>query len=388
MLSHCPRCQLSFEADHIIGDSAICSCGWSGSINSSTKKKRFGFSSNKKSSFAPKKKISSKSLLNLGILALGVFGFGYGAKTWGSFMVNRAVYIVKGSVKLNSSSDEFRMAVICHKLGKQDCKEVALARAYKLDPQNVELNGEYAISLTESGKHDPAILAYQKFFSQSPGTWRHKMNFAISLGEKEYYTDSKEYFYKAIVESPDNLEIPEAMMKMLSKAHMYGEAMSVIGHFNMTIPQTQKLWHELSIRMKTEFKEYQEKYAIKEMTISKIGNYFFAPGIIGGALETQLFIVNPEAVYTTVDMAYLKSNGIAFESKGEITVQPTNGAELTGTRIIIPTLMFGAWTLKNVEAVACDNCAFMAGKGILGQLNVQTSQINDTRVNLLSMKEK
>lgn len=332
--------------------------------------------------------MSSKGLINFGLAAFAVLGFSYGAKEWGSFMVERSLYVAKSTVKLNSSADEFRMAVICHKLQKADCKQSSLARAYKLDPQNVALTGEYAISLSEGGKHDEAILAFQKFFSHGEGTPRHKYKFAESLGHKEYYNDAKEWYYKAILEAPENLEIAESMMNMLSRAHQYGEAMSIIGHFNMVIPQTQKIWHNLTVNLKTEFKAYQEKYAIKEMTISKLGNYFFAPGILGGAMDTQLFIVNPEAVYTTVDMNYLKTNGIPFESKGEITVQPTNGSELKGIRIILPSLMFGAWQLKNVEAIACDNCAFMAGKSVLSQLSVQTAQVTNTRVNLLSMKEK
>jgi len=386
MLTNCPRCQSNFDAGKVIGDSAICSCGWSGRITSGKKKSSFSFSSQGFKS--QKKKFSTKSLINLGVVTLAALGFAYGAKEWGGYMVERGVYTLKGSVKLNSSADEFRMAVICHKLQKLTCKEDALARAYKLDPQNAGLTGEYAISLTDAGKHDQAILAFQKFFSQNEGTPRHKYKFAESLGQKEYYNDAKEWYYKAIIEAPENLEIAESMMNMLSRSHQYGEAMSIIGHFNMVIPKTQKIWHNLTINLKTEFKSYQEKYAIKEMTISKLGNYFFAPGILGGAMDTQLFIVNPDAVYTTVDMTYLKNNGIPFESKGQITVQPTNGSELKGTRVILPSLMFGAWHLKNVEAIACDNCAFMAGKSVLSQLSVQTAQVTNTKVNILSMKEK
>jgi len=387
MLTHCPRCQSSFEANKVIGDSAICGCGWSGPLSTGKigKKKRAFASAN---SQFPRKKRSAKFFVNLGLVALSAAAFGYGAKTWGGYMIERGVYTVKGAVKLNSSSDEFRMAVICHQLQKQTCVEDSLGRAYRLDPQNVALTGEYAISLTDGGKYDQAILAFQKFFSQSEGTARHKYKFAEALGKKEYYNDSKEWYYKAIVEAPENLEIAESMMNMLSRSHQYGEAMSIIGHFNMVLPQTQKLWHTLTINLKNEFKEYQEKYQIKEMTISKLGNYFFAPGILGGAMDTQLFIVNPDAVYTTVDMNYLKMNGIKYESKGEITVQPTNGSQIKGTRVILPSLMFGAWQLKNVEAIACDNCAFMAGKSVLSQLSVQTSQVTNTKVNLLSMKEK
>lgn len=332
--------------------------------------------------------MSQKSLLNYSAIAVGLLGFSYGVSQWKGHVVERAFYVTKSTVKLNSANDEFRMAVICHKLQKQDCKEMSLANAFKKSPENPTIVGEYAITLTESGKHEQAILTYQKFFSLSEGTPRHMAKYGESLGQKEYFTDAKEWFYKAVKAQPENLELAESMMKMLTQSHQYGEALSIIGHFNMSIPKTQKIWHNLALKIKAEFKEYQEKYAIKEMTISKLGNYFFAPAIMNGALETQLFIVNPESVYTTVDAQYLKNNNIPHESRGQITVTANNGQQLTGTRVIIPEVMFGAWSLKNVEAIACDNCAFLAGKTVLNRLTVQTSQVNNTQVNLLSMKEK
>jgi tetratricopeptide (TPR) repeat protein len=344
-----------------------------------------------KNSFYPRssrKKLSQKTVIKLAAFAVGIFGFAYGVKEWKGHVVERAFYVSKSAFNLNSASNEFRMAVICHKLQKQNCKEMALAKAFKKSPENEKIVGEYAIALTESKKYDQAILTFQKFFSMSEGTPRHMAKYGESLGQKEYYTDAKEQFYKAIKAQPENLELAEAMMTMLTSSHMYGEALSIIGHFNMTIPKTQKIWHNLTLKIKAEFKDYQEKYAIKEMIISKLGNYFFAPAIMNGSLETQLFIVNPDSVYTTVDAQYLKNNGIPHESKGQITVTANNGQQLTGTRVIIPSVMFGAWTLTNVEAIACDNCAFLAGKSVLNKLSIQTSQVNNTQVNLLSMKEK
>ncbi len=335
-----------------------------------------------------KKGFSQKAKLQLAAFAIGVSAFGYGVKEWKGHVMERAFYVMKSTVKLNTPGNEFRMAVICHKLQKQNCKEMALAQAFKKSSENPQYVGEYAIALTESQKHDQAILMYQKYFSLSEGTPRHMAKYGESLGKKEFYTDAKEWFYKAIKAQPDNLEYAESLMSMLTSSHQYGEALSVIGHFNLVIPKTQKVWHNLALKIKAEFKEYQEKYAIKEMTISKIGNYFFAPAILNGALETQLFIVNPESVYTTVDAQYLKNNNIPHQAKGAITVTANTGAQISGTRVIIPQVMFGAWTLTNVEAIACDNCAFLAGKNVLNRLTVQTSQVNNTQVSLLSMKEK
>lgn len=393
MLANCPRCHSNFEAGKIVGDSAVCNCGWTGSL-SNKKKSRFSFGSSNKnaqfSQFNKKKSMSGKTLFNMALIAAGIGSFSYGYSQWGAQVFSRSVYVAKSMVKLNSSADEFNMAVICHKLAKLDCKVSALTNAYKKDSSNVVLTGEYAIALDEAKQYDQAILAFQKFFAASEGTQRHYAAFANSLGQKEYFADAKEYYYKAIKANPENLEVAESMMDMLTRSNNYGEAMSIIGHFTMTIPKTQKLWHNLILKIKGQYKEYQAQYAIKEMTLSKLGNYFFAPAIFAGAMDMQIFIVNPESIYTTVDLAYLKNNGIKFEDKGKIEVHASNGngQAISGTKVIIPELLFGAFNLKNVTAVACDNCAFVAGKSILSQLSIQTSQVGNTSVNLLSMKEK
>lgn len=382
MLLNCPRCSTHIDGSKISGDLAICECGWHGSLNPGSRKK-----STKSNFLSTKKSFTSKSIMKLSASVLSALAIGYGAVEWKGFLMDRLAYNVKSMIRMNSSMDEFRMAVTCHKLSKQDCKESSLALAYKKDPKNVMINGEYAISLTESGKHDVAILTFQRFFSQDEGNWRHQYHYAKSLGEKEYFNDAKEWYYKAIKANPSNLEIAESMMQMLTKSFNYGEALSIIGHFNMTLPQTQKTWHKLAIDIKNQFKDYQQKYAVKNMTVSKLGSYFFAPAIVGGAMDIQLFIVNPESANTTLDLAYLKNNGIPFEDKGSVELT-SSGKTIQGTKVVIPAMIFGAFSLKNIEAVACDNCAFVAGKSILGKLSVETAQLQNTNVNILSMSEK
>lgn len=384
MLLNCPRCNTHIDGSKIAGDLAVCACGWHGSMNPGKKKK----ASSSLFKARSKKSFSTKGLLKFSAAVLGVLAISYGANEWKGFLAERVIYSAKSAVRLNNATDDFRMAVICYKLKKQNCKETALAQAFKKDPKNTTINGEYAIALTESGKHDQAILAFQRYFSKEDGTWRHQMHFAKSLGEKEYFNDAKEWYYKAIKANPSNLEIAESMMSMLTKSHNFGEALSIIGHFNMTIPSTQKAWHNLAINIKNQFKDYQQKYAIKNMTVSKLGSYFFAPAIVGGAMDIQLFIVNPESAYTTVDLAYLKSNGIPFEEKGKIEVTANSGQSVNGTKVVIPAMIFGAFSLTNVEAIACDNCAFVAGKSILGKLAIETSQVENAQVNILSMSER
>jgi tetratricopeptide (TPR) repeat protein len=333
-----------------------------------------------------KKNKSKGSFVKMGLFLGAVAASGYGFHEWGSHLVQRVSYNVKSSVKLNTAQDEFSMAVTCHKLNKLGCKFSALSNAYNKDSKNPIIVGEYGIALTEANQHDKAILVFNKLQSITDLSLRHKASFAKSLGEKEYYNDSKEWYYKAMREQPDNLKVAEGMIEMLRKSNQFPEALSIIGNYNLSVPRTQKVWERLSMDVKNDFKAFQAKYALKEITVSKIGNHFFAPGVFANAMDMQLFIVNEDS-YTTVDIDYLNNMGIQFINKGETKIT-AGGSEIEAIKIIIPEMTFGAWQLKNVEAMACKNCAFVAGKSIMSKLSMEKSLVANTTIDLLSMKEK
>ena len=82
------------------------------------------------------KKSSVKNLLSGSAVVLGIAGSIYGYQQWGNHSIARALYNVKSTIKLNSVSDNARMAFICFKLDKLSCRYQALAKAYKQAPQN------------------------------------------------------------------------------------------------------------------------------------------------------------------------------------------------------------------------------------------------------------
>ena len=49
----------------------------------------------------------------------------------------------------------------------------------------------------------------------------------------------------------------------------------------------------------------------------------------------------------------------------------TNGQYLKGTEVVLSGLTVGPFELKNVKAIACENCAFLLGKDIMKRLNFQ-----------------
>mgnify|MGYP000433393224 CR=1 FL=1 len=117
---------------------------------------------------------------------------------------------------------------------------------------------EFAIAQTETKQHDKAILTFQKYFSAADGTARHMSRFARSLAAKEYFADSKEWYYKALRINPTNLGLAEEMISMLRGATQFGEALSIIGHYNLSYPQTRKIWNKLALDVKSEFNGWLE----------------------------------------------------------------------------------------------------------------------------------
>lgn len=334
------------------------------------------------------RKSKFKKLVHGGLLLLGISSFGYGLHQWENHLLERGLYMSKSIFNLNSVNDEARMARICLKLDKLSCRYKSLTKAYKMQPQNETLTGEYAIALSDVKQHDKAIMVFQKYFTVAQGTVRHHVRFARSLAQQDYLIDSKDWYYKALKESPQNLALPVEFIKMLRSNQQYAEALSIIGHYNLSTPKTRKLWAKMKSILESDYKGFQQSYQEGETQVSKIGQYFFAPGTLDGALGTQLFIVKPESDFTSVDIDALNATGAEYKVIGNKTVSATNGQELKGQRVILSGLIFGGHHLKDVEAIACENCAFVAGKSVLKSLKVNKSKLNNARLDVLSISKK
>ena len=70
-----------------------------------------------------------------------------------------------------------------------------------------------------------------------------------------------------------------------------------------------------------------------------------------------------------MDLQQIKDFGVQYKDLGQKEVMATNGRYLKGTEIVLSELNVGPFKLKNVKAIACDNCAFLLGKNVMKRLN-------------------
>ncbi len=350
----CPRCGTQISMERMLGNVVVCTCGWSGD----------------KSHFEPpKRNLHIKKIVGVVMIA-GIVFLGMEAKEWGKHFPERAYYKTKSFLKMTTAKDEARMAFVCKQADNHMCAAKAYTKALAKAPKAFNIAGALGVELVKVGEADRAILTFQNFFTHEDGKSVHKQFYAKALSEKDYVDDATEWFYKALQQDAKNFEAAEDLITHLVKSENYVEALSVIGHYNTVFPkQTMRQWAKLRNEVTEAYDKYTNTYEIKEMKIAGINKFLHAPVRFSPQGETQLFLVDPESEFLTIDKKQLGQMGIEYKDLGEKEVMATNGRYLKGNEVVLSELNVGTFNLKNVKAIACDNCAFLLGKDVMKRLN-------------------
>lgn len=358
----CQFCHTHISPEYVFANTAICpNCGSSNQFN---KKPTTFFGRNKK-------------YLNWAVTLGFIAYIGITANEWGNHTILRLYYSAKNSVGLTSFSDEWQMALACHELNKTTCQEKSLNRAIRYQPENPRILGPLAVAQTKTGKHITALKNYQKYFSIESGDLETAHHYAKTLAYTQYTVDAKEQYYKILKTNEERFDIAEELINMLVKEENYVEALAVIGHYNIYQPKTRTQWANLSNDIKTKYDSYLSQYAVKEMQISGMKKYLFAPVTMPGAQKSEIFLVDQEADFLTVDLEFIKQNGVEFTEQGSIQLDSVGGKSIEGKKITFKNLKVGPFSLADVKAVACAECAFRLGREVVSKLN-PTSNTKDT----------
>lgn len=359
----CPRCATPISLDRMHGSVVVCSCGWSAN----------------RSFFEPKKRglPLKKMVLGLSIVTMGYLV--YEGQSWGHHYPERLWYQALSTLKKTTAKDEARMATVCKDLKNHKCAAESYTKALQKAPKAYNLAGALGIELAQLGESERAILTFQNFFSHAEGDDEHMRYFAKALSEGNYIEDANEWYYKSLQANPKNFSAAKELIAHLNKNELFTEALSVIGHYNVLFPETQKSWAELSSETKAQFEAYTNKYDIQEMRIAGLNKYLHAPVRFANNPETHLFMVDPDSEFLSVDLKQLQAYGISYKELGQKEVTATNGRTIKGLEVLLPELSVGPFILKDVKAMACDNCAFLLGKDVMKRLNFKPQDSQGVR---------
>ncbi len=356
----CPRCCQPISMEKMLENVVVCSCGWNGP----------------KSHFQTEKKKQpiKKFIFTFFVLLIGYMI--YDARTWGQLYSEKLWYHTLSTLKMTTAKDEARMAFVCKKLGKHSCAAQAYTTALNKSPKSYNLAGALGIELSIIGQYDQAILTFQNYFSHSDGNHEHKRHYARALSNEDYIEDASEWYYKSLKDKPKSFATARELIHHLAKNELYGEALGVIGHYNNLFPKTRKKWKQLIDEVTQKYTDYNSQYSITEMKIMGFNKYLYAPGSLVEGGEVILFMVDPESEFLTLDLNALRAHNLNFKTLGSKKVMANNGRSIESLKILLPQLTVGPFQLKNVKALACENCAPLLGKDIMKRLNFKNLENN------------
>jgi|GEM_PF-2257602 len=350
---NCPQCSSPIPGDRLLGATVVCACGWSGNKN-----------------LLDQKPANPNVKRGIYVVVLALIGFmvfdGY---KWGENYPQKLMYSAFSTLKMTGPVDDARFAALCTKLGRHTQARDAWAQAFKKDPTNTKIAAGYGKALIKVKDYESAIMTFQNLFNRTEGTSENMHHYAMALSGGEYIDDANTWFYKSLRSNSSNFVAARDFILHLAKTKNFPEALSVLGHYNRVFPKTRKGWKNMAADLKSQYHAYNSEFKIEEMKISGFDQFLHAPVQFSESSETQVFLVDKESAYLTIDAKYLDSRGIKYDKKGSVSLGATSGKEVTGERIVLPELNVGPFVVKNVKAVACDNCAFLLGKDILKRLN-------------------
>ena len=310
----------------------------------------------------------------------------YDSRSWGHFYPERIWYKALSTLKMTTARDSARMGTICKKLKKHSCAIQSYTTALNKSPKSYEIAGVLAIELVINEQYDQALLTFQNYFSHRDGTYEHKHYFARALSRENYVDDATNWYYKSLKQNPKSLETAVELIRHLEKNELYEEALGIIGHYNNIFPKTIKKWQKLISEVKSKYANYQSKYNIREIKIMGFTKYLYAPVSLANHGEIILFMVDPESEFLTLNSRSLDLHKVQYKKLGTQKVTASNGSSVEAEKVIIPSLNVGPLQLKNIEAIACDNCANLLGKNILKRLNFKTQDNKEGVVRYITLK--
>ena len=366
----CPRCCQPISVEKMLENVVVCSCGWSGS----------------KSHFqGERKKRPFKKFIIAFLIAL-IGYMTYDARSWGHFYPEKLWYQTLSKLKMTTAKDEARMASVCKKLGKHLCAVQAYTIALNKSPKSYNLSGALGIELSITGQYDRAILTFQNYFAHSDGNYEHKHHYAKALSNEDYIEDATEWYYKSLQDKSKSFSTARELIQHLAKNELYEEALGIIGHYNNLFPKTKRKWNHLIDNVKQKYSSYNSKYNITEMKIMGFNRYLYAPGNLVQGGEITLFMVDPKSEFLTLDINTLNAHNLSYKKLGKKKVMTTNGRSIEGLKVVLPEITIGPFQLKNVQALACENCAPLLGRRIMKRLNFKYQE-NNKGVQYITLKQ-
>jgi len=361
---NCPICQKIISSAGILGSTAICSCGWHGPTNFQERKR--------------KKKIRKRiEAVFLGLSLLGAYFFYYEWRHWGRFFSNHIVLQAKIITGLTSEEDWAELGIICNTTHHFSCSEKAFLNLLKYKPEDVTALANLAIAQTELGEQQSALLNFEKIFNKGEGSAEAMGYYGLNLERLGRDREAEKWFYRALSQEPDFIDITDHLIDLLVKREAFTEALSVIGNISSIVPASKLYYQSRALTINDLSMKNEKQTSVKSVRIASLKSQHFIPIQFSGTKTPSFFIADSGATYLTVNPKFIADQNITdFTSISRIKLIFAGGQEVEGTLLLVKHIRIGPWQLENIQTAICDDCLLLAGKSVLRLFQTSTKEEN------------
>lgn len=278
------------------------------------------------------------------------------------------------------TSEEGALAYLekCDRTSNLDCRLHAYKSLVELDPENVIYQANHAFTLTKLNSHEEALPIYEKLIAQGEGTYDLMAFYGTTLEKLGRTEDAMKWFKNALSINPRLMDTTKDLALLLNRMGQPEQAASLMESFVERFPQSAGYLKGsiLSILESNETKDWETsgKEAKSMILLGLADSHHFIP-LRGAGTKSILFMVDTGASTVAMSEKDFKTLFPGFSGKiSKARFSLADGRVVDGNIAVVPSMRVGPWELKNIEVSYCKFCEALAGKSLLKNFKMTTTQ--------------
>lgn len=280
-------------------------------------------------------------------------------------------------------------ALACQQRGDLACADEVWTRYLQLRPEDSQARATLAAVKNHRDDHAGAVREFERSFSEGHGGYDVFTYYARSLVRVGRQQDAITWYYRALAVVPNLVDVRRELSKLLVGQQRHYEALSVLqaldAHNEAAGRPANFTAERISIEdaIRTAQGSSPAAGPATVMRIAAMGGHYFAPVTLGSARPVP-FMVDTGATLVSMSTRMLQDSGVQYRVLQEqAEVRVADGRKIQAKVVLLDGLQIGPQVLRNVRAVACQDCASLLGMSALNQFDLQS--VKTDNVEMLSL---
>jgi len=240
-------------------------------------------------------------------------------------------------------------------------------------------------------KHPEAVEQFKKALSLGEGAYDLFAYYADSLTKLGQTDQAIEWSYKSLATLPSLVDVRGKLAKLLVGAHRPYEALALLQSYDSQLEARglpayfsgQRITIETAIEQDSTSTS-TERLALR---LPAFSGHYFAPVTIGRS-KPKAFMVDTGATKTMISESFLRESNVPYRvTQPDVQIFTADGRKISAKAITIESIAVGRFRLKNVLAVACQECLPLLGQSTLSEFDMQSSKAGGVEFLVLTQRK-